>query len=103
MQPPTQPVTDAVGSGPFRFVKSEWQARQAKLVFEKNPDLRAPAPSRRDGYAGGKVVKVDRVEWNIIPDGNTAMAALQNGEVDVVEHISNDMVPALKADKKQSR
>jgi peptide/nickel transport system substrate-binding protein len=96
LQPPTQPVTDAIGSGPFRFVKSEWQPG-SKLVFEKNPDY-VPRAEPADGYTGGKVVKVDRVEWNIIADGNTAMAALQNGEVDAVEHISNDMVPALKAD-----
>jgi peptide/nickel transport system substrate-binding protein len=30
-------------------------------------------------------VKVDRVEWHVIPDAATAAAALQAGEVDLWE------------------
>ena len=33
--------------------------------------------------AGGKVARVDRVEWHTIPDAATAGAALQQGEVDL--------------------
>jgi len=32
--------------------------------------------------SGGKVVKVDRVEWLYMPEYSTAAAALGNGEVD---------------------
>ena len=40
------------------------------------------ARSRRRWASGGKVVKVDRVEWLYIPDSATAAAALNAGEVD---------------------
>src|SRR5205823_5110006 len=48
-----------------------------------------------DGTAGGRVVKVDRVEWIIMPDPATVAAALQAGEVDLVERPSLDLVPLL--------
>ena len=35
--------------------------------------------------SGGKVVKVERVEWVYIPDQATAQAALAAGEVDYLE------------------
>ena len=76
---------DAIGSGPFKFVHSEWKPG-SKIVFVKNADY-APRSDPADGYAGGKVVKVDRVEWNIIPDASTAVSALKKGEVDIVESI----------------
>jgi peptide/nickel transport system substrate-binding protein len=40
---------------------------------------------------------VDRLEWIIMPDGATAAAALQNGEVDWLEAPIPDLVPLLKA------
>ena len=46
-----------------------------KVVYVKNAEYlpRKEAPS---WAAGGKVVKVDRVEWIYIPDSATAVAAL---------------------------
>jgi len=41
---------------------------------------------------------VDRVVWHIIPDAATAAAALQNGEVDLIEQPSLDLVPQLAKD-----
>jgi peptide/nickel transport system substrate-binding protein len=38
----------------------------------------------------------DRIEWQIVPDGATAAAALQNGEVDWVETPLSDLVPLLR-------
>jgi ABC-type dipeptide transport system, periplasmic component len=35
--------------------------------------------------AGGKVVKIDRVEWIAISDPLTAVNALQQGEIDLIE------------------
>jgi len=48
--------------------------------------------------AGGRIVKVDRVEWHIIPDPATVATALQNGEVDLVEQPSFDVLPLLRKD-----
>lgn len=92
----SEPVTDAIGSGPFLFVRDEWQPG-SKVVFVKNPDY-VPRSDPVDGYAGGKVVNVDRVEWHIIRDPATAVSALQNGEVDIVESIPLDFAKLLKSD-----
>jgi len=89
-------VKESVGSGPFKFIREAW-VPGAMVAFAKNPDY-VPRSDPPDGQAGGKIVKVDRVEWPYIPDTNTAVAALQRGEVDMVEVISHDMIPALSKD-----
>lgn len=95
-KPITEPVTDAVGSGPFLFDRADWKPGN-KLVFTKNPDY-VPRSEPADGYSGGKVVKVDRVEWDIIKDPQTALSALQRGEVDAVENVPIDLAKTLKTD-----
>jgi len=90
-------LTSANGSGPFRLVRSEW-VPGAKVVFEKNPDY-VPRSEPANFFSGGKVVKVDRVEWDIMPDVNTAVSALMANEVDSIENIPIEQVPALKKDK----
>src|SRR5215471_10160641 len=62
---PFKAVTEVVGSGPFRFVRAEWNPG-AKIVYEKNPDY-VPRAEPADGLAGGKVVKLNRVEWVVLP------------------------------------
>lgn len=91
---PNTQVTEMVGSGPFLFKRDEWVPGN-KVVYVKNPAYvpRAEAP---DGLAGGKTVKVDRVEWVYIPDGNTSTAALMNGEVDMIEQVTPDFLPVLE-------
>ncbi|HZS84616.1 MAG TPA: ABC transporter substrate-binding protein [Stellaceae bacterium] len=93
-----QQVTEAVGSGPFKFVASE-RVPGSRVVFEKNADY-VPRKSGKPSFnAGPKIVYVDRVVWNFIPDSSTAAAALQSGEVDWWENPQLDLVPQLKADK----
>jgi peptide/nickel transport system substrate-binding protein len=46
--------------------------------------------------AGGKAVKVPRVEWVVQPDPATAAAALQKGEVDWLEVPLIDLCPMLR-------
>ncbi|MCB1741591.1 MAG: ABC transporter substrate-binding protein [Gammaproteobacteria bacterium] len=87
-------VPEIVGSGPFKFVKDEW-VPGSKIVYVKNTDY-VPRAEPASGAAGGKVVKVDRVEWVYIPDPATTMNALVNGEVDLWETPAVDMVPILK-------
>jgi len=90
-----QQIPEAVGSGPFKFVKEEWEPGH-KAVFVKNTDYvpREEAPSFA---AGGKVAKVDRVEWLYIPDTGTAAAALNAGEADWYEQPPADLVPVFAA------
>jgi peptide/nickel transport system substrate-binding protein len=89
-------LKDSIGSGPFKFIREAW-VPGAMVAFAKNTDY-VPRSEPPDAQSGGKVVKVDRVEWPYIPDANTAVQALQRGEVDMVEVISHDMIPALAKD-----
>ena len=86
-------VTEVDGSGPFKFVKEEWQPGH-KVVYIKNPDY-IPRAEPPNNTAGGKVVKVDRVEWLYIPEAVTAVQALETGEVDYLENAPNDYAAAL--------
>ena len=91
---PFKQITEAVGSGPFKFVKEDWVAG-AKAAWVKN-DQYIPRDEPADFFAGGKRVYVDRVEHTVMPDGATAAAALQTGEVDWVHVPLIDLVPMLK-------
>ena len=92
---PFEQVDSFIGSGPFRFVEEEWVPGN-KVVYEKFEDY-VPRGEPPSALAGGKVAKVDRVEWFYIPDPATAMGALQNNEVDFYEAPPVDLVPALEA------
>jgi len=95
--PKGQQIKEQIGSGPFKFVAAEFQPG-VKAVYEKNKDYvpRKEAPS---WTSGGKVVKVDRVEWITMPDAQTAVNALQSGDIDFLENPSFDILPVLAADK----
>ncbi len=73
-------ITEPIGSGPFKFVKEEW-VPGSKVVYVKNTDY-VPRKEPPSWAAGGKVVKVDRVEWIYIPDSATAAAAINASESD---------------------
>jgi peptide/nickel transport system substrate-binding protein len=93
--PSDKMITEQIGSGPFKFVASEFQPG-VKAVFEKNKDY-VPRKEPPSWTSGGKVVKVDRVEWITMKDAQTAVNALQSGDVDFVENPSFDMLPVLAA------
>jgi peptide/nickel transport system substrate-binding protein len=84
-------VTDATGSGPFKFVENEWVPGH-KAVYIKNTDY-VPRQEPPSYAAGGKVVKVDRVEWLYLPDPMIASAALNVGEADWYEAPPQDLLP----------
>jgi len=92
--PPGQQIPDQIGSGPFKFVKSEFQPG-VKAVFEKNADY-VPRKEPPSWTAGGKVVKVDRVEWITMPDAQTAANALQSGDIDFMEAPPFELLPILE-------
>jgi peptide/nickel transport system substrate-binding protein len=93
---PFTQIDEVVGSGPFRFVHDEWQPG-ARVVYERFEDY-VPREEPASFAAGGKVVKVDRVEWHYIPDHATAAEALIAGEVDYFEQPPIDLVPRLESD-----
>src|SRR5438094_3297892 len=92
-----QQIPEAIGSGQFKFVKEEW-VPGSKAVFAKNADY-VPRKEPPSLAAGGKVVKIDRVEWLYIPDTATAAAALNAGEADWYEQPSADILPVFAANK----
>ena len=95
--PADKPLPELIGSGPFKFLPAEFQPG-VKAAFEKNADYvpRKEAPS---WTSGGKVVKVDRVEWITMADAQTAVNALQSGDIDFLEVPSYDILSVLAANK----
>jgi peptide/nickel transport system substrate-binding protein len=92
---PFQQVTEMVGSGPFKFVKDEFEPGH-RVVYVKNTDY-VPRQEPPSWASGGKVAKFDRVEWLYIPDAMTKVAALNAGEADWWENPPLDIVPVLAA------
>ena len=70
---------DPIGSGPFKL--SEFKQGESVTIVA-NPDYHEGAP------------KLDKVIFSIIPDDATAVQALTNGDIDVLEN-----VPAANADE----
>jgi peptide/nickel transport system substrate-binding protein len=93
---PNTQISDFTGSGPFVFKKDEWKPGD-KAVYVKFAQYK-PRPEPPSALAGGKVVKVDRVEWKWIPDHQTAINALLAGEVDYLEAPPHDLYPVLRQD-----
>jgi peptide/nickel transport system substrate-binding protein len=94
---PFKQIEDYTGSGPFILKRDEWKPGE-KTVYIKNPKYK-PRPEPMSGLAGGKVVSLDRVEWIWIPDPNTQVNALLNGEIDMIETVNYDSLPLLEKDK----
>jgi peptide/nickel transport system substrate-binding protein len=92
--PVTTAITEATGSGPFIFEADKWRVGD-RAIYRKNPAY-IPRAEPADGLAGGKVVKIDRLEWRAISDPATAAAALQAGEIDLIEQPSADLIPTLE-------
>ena len=94
---PNKQIDDYIGSGPFIFKKDEWKPGE-KVVYVRNPDYK-PRTEPPSGLAGGKVAKLDRIEWRSIPDPQTAVNALMQGEIDMIESPAHDLLPVLEKDK----
>jgi peptide/nickel transport system substrate-binding protein len=70
-----------IGSGPYLL--SDW-VRGDRIVFSANPDY-------WNGVAG-----IQQVIWRSIPEPSSRVAALQNGEVDLIWEIPAIQVPLLE-------
>ena len=92
---PFKQIDSQIGSGPFIYLKGESKAGE-KHVYLKNPKYK-PRSEPPSGMAGGKVVKVDRVEIVEMPDTQQQVNALLAGEIDMIEQPPHDLLPLLKA------
>ena len=77
---PDKQIKEIVGSGPFKFVRDEWQPGH-QAVYVRNPDY-VPRNEAASGSTGGKKAYLDKVIWRYMPDPDEASAALAGGEVD---------------------
>lgn len=93
---PMQKIEEVVGSGPFKLNLAETKPG-TQYVYDRNPDY-VPRKEPASGIAGGKVVKVDRVVYVNMPDAQTAVAALQSGEIDFYEIPPTDLLDQIASD-----
>jgi peptide/nickel transport system substrate-binding protein len=85
--------TPIIGSGPFSFGASAWNPG-ALIVYRRFPGY-VPREEAPDGLAGGKVVKVDRMDFRVIPDAATKAGAIQTNEIDFIEQVPFDQADIL--------
>jgi peptide/nickel transport system substrate-binding protein len=95
---PFRPVTEMVGSGPYRFVASE-RVSGSRVVYERFARYQPRSDGKPEFSAGPKVAHFERVEWTVVPDPATAAAALLSGEFDWWENPTIDLVPELRRNK----
>ena len=80
-----------VGTGPF---KVESWSKQQEVVLTRNEDYHTPAPTA--GHAGPAYL--EKIIWRFLPDHAARFAALQSGEVDVIDVLQPQNAVAAKAD-----
>jgi peptide/nickel transport system substrate-binding protein len=90
-------IEDTTGSGPFIFDKAGWRPGHS-ATYTRFPGY-VPRNEPASMLAGGKVAKVDRVEWLYLPDSSSQVAALNRGEIDLIEAPAIDLLPVMKANK----
>ncbi|HAU57661.1 MAG TPA: peptide ABC transporter substrate-binding protein [Comamonadaceae bacterium] len=96
--PADKQIDDMTGSGPFTLAMKDFRPGD-RVVYRKNPAY-LPRKEPASGLAGGKVVKVDSVEWVLLRDPQTQANALLNGEVDLLEVVPSSRYPELRTSPK---
>jgi peptide/nickel transport system substrate-binding protein len=97
MTPDNVPVKEMIGSGPYRFIAEKWVSGST-VVYEKFNDYVPRTDGIASNTAGPKIAHVTDIKWQVINDRATAVAALQNNEVDGIESVDNDFIPVLRKD-----
>lgn len=84
---------DVIGTGPYQL--AEW-VKEDHLLFRRFEGY-APveAASGPDGYAGRKTAYLDAIRYNIVPEANARVAALQAGGADFIATIPPDVAKRL--------
>lgn len=78
-----------IGTGPF--IVDEW-VKQDHVSLVRNDDYNSPpADAKHDGKA-----YLDGIEWRFIPDSASRYAALQGGQVDVLDNAQPDTIAAAE-------
>lgn len=78
-----------IGTGPF--IVDEW-VKQDHVSLMRNDDYNSPpADAKHDGKA-----YLEAIEWRFIPDSASRYAALQAGQVDVLDNAQPDTITAAE-------
>ena len=93
---PMQKIDTILGSGPFVMNAAETKPG-SQYVYDKSPTY-MPRSEPASGISGGKVVKIDRAVFVNMPDSQTAVSALQAGEIDFYEIPPIDLLDQLQSD-----
>ncbi|MGO8916137.1 MAG: ABC transporter substrate-binding protein [Stellaceae bacterium] len=91
---PFQPVTEMIGSGPYRFIAGE-RVSGSQVVYERFDGYVPRAGGRASFTAGPKIPRLERITWSVIPDPATAANALLSGEADWWEQPPVDLLALL--------
>ncbi|GGM26215.1 ABC transporter substrate-binding protein [Promicromonospora citrea] len=83
-----------VGTGPF--VVDEWD-RQESVTLVRNEDYVSP-PGDVEVPDGGALPYLDTIVWRFIPDSASRYAALQSGEVQVIDNAQPDTIVSAEED-----
>ncbi|ONG48475.1 ABC transporter substrate-binding protein [Pseudoroseomonas deserti] len=96
-----KPVTEMVGSGPFRFLKDE-QVAGSRVAYAKFAGYVPRPEGAISSTAGPKQVHYDRVVWTVVPDAATASSAMAQGQFDWWEKPTIDLVPLLRRNRQMA-
>jgi len=94
---PYQQVKEMIGSGPYKFVASEFNPG-SRAVYEKF-DKYLPRPEPAERTSGGKIAHFDRITWHTMPDAAVAASAMQAGEMDWWEYTPTDLQAMMEKSK----
>lgn len=93
-----------VGTGPF--VVEKWE-RQDSVTLVRNDDYTSPPADAQaasgdsadaDAAPGGGLPYLDSIVWRFIPDSASRYAALQSGEVQVIDNAQPDTIRSAESD-----
>ncbi|WP_454853503.1 ABC transporter substrate-binding protein [Promicromonospora soli] len=84
-----------VGTGPF--VVDEWE-RQDSVTLVRNDDYTSPPADAAAGEEDTGLPYLDSIVWRFIPDSASRYAALQSGEVQVIDNAQPDTIRSAESD-----
>ncbi len=80
-----------IGSGPF--VVTDW-TKQDRIVLDRNPDYATPPT----GFEVASADAPKQLIWRFIPDATARFAALQSGEVDIIDNPLPEQITTAESD-----
>ncbi|MGW2092646.1 ABC transporter substrate-binding protein [Promicromonospora sukumoe] len=84
-----------VGTGPF--VVETWE-RQDSVTLVRNDDYNSPPADVAEATEGSDLPYLDSIVWRFIPDSASRYAALQSGEVQVIDNAQPDTIKSAESD-----